>query len=157
MHEAATQTLRPKKWPSLIPAVAGILLLVFFSNQVGNTIFIASGFLFVMSLVMYLLLLRVSITLSQQGFIHKTAFRTKQVFWSHVSKTFIRYRHHGQSGSYYWYFEDPNENRMKFSVRLFSRSSLRKMAEWVVSKCYSAINDERIPRMAEGKFPWYFI
>jgi hypothetical protein len=150
------ETFYARKWPSYIPAVMALLFFVFNSNHTDNNIFFFIMLLLVMSVITYFILSRVSITLTPQGFIHKNILRTKEVFWSSVSRTFIRYRHHGKSGSYYWYFEDANENRSRFSVRSFSRPNLQRLATIVLQKCRTAVDDERIPKMAEGKFPWYF-
>jgi hypothetical protein len=150
------ETFHARKWPSYIPAIMALVFFVLNSNHEDNNIFFFMLILLVMSVISYFILSRVSITITPQGFVHKNIFRTREVFWTNVSRTFIRYRHHGKSGSYYWYFQDPNENSTRFSVRSFSRANLRQLAGIVIQRCRSAVDDERIPKMAEGKFPWYF-
>ncbi|HWJ91662.1 MAG TPA: hypothetical protein VNR87_11160 [Flavisolibacter sp.] len=156
MVEQAEETFYARKWPSYIPAVMALLFFIFNSNQRDNSIFFFTMLMLIISLISYFVLSRVSITLTPQGFVHRNIFRTKEVFWSNVSRTFIRYRHHGKSGSYYWYFQDPNENSTRFSVRSFSRTNLQRLAGTVIQRCRAAVDDERIAKMAEGKFPWYF-
>src|SRR5689334_1774871 len=141
------QTLHPRKWPAGIPLVLALALVIFFSPQQKDfSIVYASGFLILLSLLMYLFISGTSISFTERGFIHKNFFRTTEVFWNDVSKTYIKYRHHGKSGSYYWYFEDRNENRKRFSIKLFSRSSLQSFARVVSTNCRMAITDERISR-----------
>jgi hypothetical protein len=150
------ETFHARKWPSYIPAILALLFFIFNSNQTDNNIFIFMLILLLMSVITYFILSKVSISITPQGFVHKNILRTREVFWSNVARTFIRYRHHGKSGSYYWFFEDANENRTRFSVRSFSRPNLQRMAGIVIQRCRTAVDDERITRMAEGKFPWYF-
>ncbi|MFL5742523.1 MAG: hypothetical protein ACJ75B_20030 [Flavisolibacter sp.] len=150
------QTLHPRKWPAAIPLVLALALVIFFSPQQKDfSIAYMSGFLILLSLFMYFFLSGSSITMTEAGFVQKNLFRSTEVFWRDVSKTYIKYRHHGKSGSYFWYFEDRNENKKRFSIKLYSRSSLQTFARVVASKCKMAITDERIINMAEGNFPWY--
>lgn len=97
---------------------------------------------------------KVQITIDNEGFTHKTIFYTRQFLWKEVVKTYIKYEHHGKSGSHYWFFELP-DRKVKFSTSSYSRKSLKTIAEAVVEKCNHAEIEDRIFKMAEGHFPWY--
>ena len=60
----------------------------------------------------------------------------------------------GKASAYYWHFETADQRQVKFSVRFFGRSSLRTLAEEVISRSRGAEVDEVISNMAEGVFPW---
>ena len=148
--------LHPRKWPAAIPLVLALVFFIFISPQKNDfTVPIVCAFLLLVSIFMFLFLSKAQISLDDEGLTYKTIFSTRKVSWSTVSKTYIRYRHHGKSGSYYWYFEGADKKKIKFSVRLYSRKSLRTIAEAVTAKCKDAQIDDRIHNMAEGVFPWY--
>ena len=148
--------LHPRKWPALIPLIAGLIIFIFFSPQQHNyTTIVVSGFLVLVSIIMFILISKVTVVIDDKGIRHKNLFLTKDISWDSFSRTYLKYRSHGQSGSYYWYFETPDAHKKRFSIRLFSRTSLQSIAAAVTAKRKEAISDERIERMAEGKFPWY--
>jgi hypothetical protein len=151
-----TTTLRPRLWPFFLIIAAGILLF-FFSSQKNNSqhlIWFEIGFI-VFVLVLWFLLSRANIVVDDSGLVHKNIFTTKEIAWDGVVKSYIKYRHYGKSGSYYWHFENSNGEKARFSIKLYSRSSLRVIAEAVIMKCKNADIEQRILNMAEGQFPWY--
>src|SRR5215213_5551770 len=114
--------LHPRKWPALIPLIVAAVMFIFISPQKNDySVVIACSFLVLFSIVMLLALSRAEIIIENSGITHKTIFRTKEMQWQNIARTYIKYRHHGQSGSYYWFFEDANANRTRFSTRLYSR------------------------------------
>ena len=148
--------LRPRKWPAAIPLVLALVFFIFISPQKNDyTVPIVCVVLLLVSIFMFLILLKAQIILDDTGMTYKTLFGTKEISWQAVAKTYLRFRHHGQSGSYYWYFETPGAKKIKFSMRLYSRKSLHTIAKAVTTKCREAQIDDRIHNMAEGVFPWY--
>jgi hypothetical protein len=97
---------------------------------------------------------KIYILIDNNGLTHKTLFSTKELLWSAVIKTYIKYEHHGKSGSHYWFFE-ATDRPFKFSTSLYSRKSLQLIAEAVMEKCTNATIDDKIKKWAEGRFPWY--
>lgn len=155
MFPIETITLHPRRWPAYLMAVlALILLFIPQKNNAHAALYVAIGIL-VFAIVFWLFLLNARIVIDDSRLTYKTIFVTREVFWDSVSKTYIKYRHHGKSGSYYWYFENLNGRKVKFSIKLYSRKSLRSIAEAVTMKCKSADIEKRIYDMAEGQFPWY--
>lgn len=155
MYPIETITLRPRPWPALLILSIGIVLL--FIPQKSNeqfVLYIAAG-VFVFALLFWFFLSKAGITIDNSGLTYKTLFTTKEIFWDSISKTYIQYRRHGKSGSYYWYFENPDGKKVNFSINLYSRKSIRAIAEAITVKCKNAEIEKRIYDMAEGQFPWY--
>jgi len=148
-------TLHPRRWPAmLIAAVAIAMLFVPQKNNEHTALYIGIGIL-VFAVIFWAFLSHARIVIDDSILIYKTVFTTREVFWNTVTKTYLKYRHHGKSGSYYWYFENPNSRKVKFSIKLYSRKDLRTIAEAVTTKCKNAEIEKRIYDMAEGHFPWY--
>lgn len=155
MFPIETTTLHPRKWPAaLIAAIAIAVLFIPQKNNEQAALYIAIG-VFIFSILFWFFLSNAKIVIDDSGLVYKTAFATREVFWNSVSKTYIKYRHHGKSGSYYWYFENSNGRKVRFSIKLYSRKDLRAIAEAVTVKCKEAEIEKRIYDMAEGQFPWY--
>ena len=108
-----------------------------------------------MAVLIWIILLKIQITIDDISLTHQNLFRTRQIEWKDVTTTYIKYRSHGQSGSYYWFFENVQGQKFRFSISLYGRSALRQLAEAVVGKCGRAEIDTRITDMATGDFPWY--
>jgi hypothetical protein len=156
MITTGEKVLHARNWPALIPLVLAVIIFIFFSPQHNDaTMIVVCGFLVLAALFMRILLASVRIIMDDSGLNHKTLFRSRTVAWKNISKTYLRYRHHGKSGGHYWFFEDADEKRLRFPLRLFSRRSLQELAAFTVAKRKEAIFDERILNMAEGRFPWY--
>ena len=83
------------------------------------------------------------------------ALAAKEMPWQDVSRMYIKYRHHGKTGSHYWFFENPDGKKLRFPLSFYSRSQLQSLAREVSRLRSSAIFDDRIAAMAEGRFPWY--
>lgn len=151
-----TTYLRPRSYILLIPTLIAVGFFLFLGIQ-ENLENNEQYFMLIPIGIMVLIWLgyrKAQITIDNDGLTHKTIFFTKQFLWSEVIKTYIKYRHHGKSGSHYWFFELAGR-RVKFSTAFYSRKSLQKIAEAVVEKCKNAAIEERIQKMAEGRFPWY--
>lgn len=117
-------------------------------------IYIGIG-LIVFSIVLWILISKIRVIVNDSGVAYKTAFTTIDVPWNTIQKTYIKYRQHGKSGSFDWYFESVTGQTKKFSINLLSRKSIRIIAEAITTNCRNADIEKRIYNMAEGKFPWY--
>lgn len=157
MFPIESTTFRPRPWPPFLMLAAGVAVLLIPQNNGHNitAIYIGIGIL-VFSIVLWLLLSKAGIAINDSGLTCKTVFTSsREVLWNSVSKTYIKYHRHGKTGSYYWYFENPDGRKLKFSMKLYPRKSLRAIAEAVTMKCRNAEIEKRIYDMAEGQFPWY--
>jgi hypothetical protein len=155
MFPIETTILRPRPWPAFLIAIIGIGLL-FMPQKNGDQIPFYMGIgIVVLAVVMGLLLSKAGIIIDDSGLTYKTVFVTKEILWDSITKTFLKYRSHGKSGSYYWYFENTQGRTVKFSTGLYSRKSLRTIAEAITARCKTADIEKRIYNMAEGEFPWY--
>jgi hypothetical protein len=158
MFPIETTTLRARPWPAyLLMAISGLVFIprfFFLPEKTGGVMYIGIG-LFIFSIIVWFLLSKSRIIIDDAGLNYKTVFTTKEVLWNSVSKTYLKYRQHGRSGSYYWYFENPYGRKIKFPIRLYSRKNLRTIAEALTTKCQNADIERRIYDMAEGQFPWY--
>jgi hypothetical protein len=144
-------SLQPRRWPALIPLVLALVLFVFFSPQENDkTLVVFCSLLVLISGALFLALSKARIILDDTGLTHKNFLTSRSLPWQTVSKSFIKTRHHGQSRSYYWYFENRNGEQVKFSMRLY-----RTIAQAVTTKSRAADIEGRIYNMAEGVFPWY--
>jgi hypothetical protein len=151
-----TTHLRPRKFIFLIPLAFCIALFIIIGTQKNLPTEVELIFLIplIILLIIWTIFRRILLTIDNEGLTYKSIFTTKQLTWNDVQKTYIKYKSHGKSGSHYWFFE-LNNTRFKFSTGLYSRRSLQQVAEAVVEKCKNTEIEERIYKMAEGKFPWY--
>jgi len=117
-------------------------------------LYVGLGFL-ALSVLIYYLISKTQIIVDDFGITKKTAFKTREITWSTISRTYLKSEQHGKSRSLYWYFEDSQGKKSKFQVDLLSRKSLRVLAEAITMKCKTADIEKRIYDMAEGQFPWY--
>lgn len=156
MFPVETTTLRSRPWPVFLLLAAGITMMIIVPQKTRDNLglYFGGGFL-LLALIFWWIFRKAIIVIDATGLTHKTIFFSKQVIWSNVSKTYIKYHHHGKSGSHYWHFENAAGNPVKFSINLYSRQSLRTLAEAVTMKCKNADIEKRIYNMAEGVFPWY--
>lgn len=153
------QTFYPRKWPVFLPLVAGFATLFFMQkdqNTPPSNLYVSLG-LGVSALVMWLIFKNISITISEEGIRSKNPFRTREVQWQEVQKVYLKYHHHGKSGSRHIHFELKDLRNVHFSISMFSRQALRGIAEAVVLKCKNAQVEDRLANMAEGVFPWYIL
>ncbi|MGV3529497.1 MAG: hypothetical protein ACO1OO_11425 [Flavisolibacter sp.] len=149
-----TNTLRPRTWPALIPLLAAGFVIYIDQKEPENLSWVAYAMI-AMAVVVWIILLKIQITIDDISLTHQNLFRTRQINWNDVTATYIKYHSHGQSGSYYWFFENVQGQKIRFSISLYGRTALRQLAEAVVNKCGHAEIDTRITNMATGDFPWY--
>jgi hypothetical protein len=133
----------------------GIGILFIPGNQKQNVpMYIGIGIV-ALSIGLYLLISKSQVIVDDFGITKKTAFKTKEISWDSIYKSYLKSEHHGKSRSLYWYFEDQYGKKSKVQVDLLSRKSLRVIAEAITMKCKTADIDQKIYNMAEGQFPWY--
>ncbi len=155
MFPVETTFLRQKTWPAfLILAIGFGIGFIGIKKNETTPFWIAVG-TFIFSIVLYFLIRQTQITVDNFGITYKSLFTSKEVLWDRIKKTYLKSEHHGKSSSKYWYFETTDEKKVKFSVDLLSRGSLRTIAEAITMKCKNAEIEKRIYDMAEGQFPWY--
>lgn len=149
-------TLHPRKWPAGLPLIAALVIFVFLSPQKNDyTIPVVCGLLVLGSIFVYILLSYSRVEISETGVAYINLFRKKEFSWSDITKTYLKFRHYGKSGRYYWYFEDPDGKKLRFPISLYSRKNLQILAQVVAQQRKLAISDDRILSMSEGRFPWY--
>ena len=151
-----TTYLRPRTFIFIIPLLFCIGIFIVFGTQKNIPPQAQYTFLIPIAILVLVWLgyKKSQLIIDNEGLTHKNIFSTKQLLWSEVQKTYIKYQSHGKSGSHYWFFELP-DRRIKFSIGLYSRNNIKTIAEAVVEKCNHAEIEDRIRNMAEGHFPWY--
>ena len=155
MFPIETTVLRQRTWPAFMMMAIGIGILFIPGNQKQNVpMYIGIGIVS-LSIGLYLLISKSQVIVDDFGITKKTAFKTKEISWDSIYKSYLKSEHHGKSRSLYWYFEDQFGKKSKIQVDLLSRKSLRVMAEAITMKCKTADIDQKIYNMAEGQFPWY--
>lgn len=157
MFPLETTVLRQRTWPAFLIMALGIGIFFIPGQQKQNVpLYVGTGIL-VFSVVLYLLISKTRIIIDDSGISYKSIFTTKAVFWNSISKTYIKSQQHGKSRSNYWFFENPDGRKVKFSIDLLSRKSLRSIAEAITMRCKNSEIEKKIYDMAEGQFPWYII
>ena len=155
MFPIETTILRQRTWPAFLMMALGVGIFFIPGKQNQNVpIYVGLGIV-ALSIGLYFLMSKSQIIVDDFGITKRTAFKTEEIPWSTIFKTYLKSEHHGKSKSLYWYFENEQGKKSKFQVDLFSRKSLRVIAEAVTMKCKTADIEQRIYDMAEGQFPWY--
>jgi len=155
MFPIETKVLRSRPWPAFLIMAIGIGIYFIPANQKQNVPWYIGAGLVVLSIGVYLIISKSQVVVDDSGVTHKNLFKTREIPWANISRTYLKSEHHGKSRSLYWYFEDLQARKSKFRVDLLSRKSLRVLAEAITLKCKSADVEKRIYDMAEGQFPWY--
>jgi len=147
--------LQPRKWPALIPFGMAVLMFSFLQPPINKGLNITCLILVAFSFLLRWILSKSRIAADSKGIVIFNVFGKREMPWSRISQSYIRYRHHGKSGSYYWYFENTEGGRIKFPINLHSRRNLHQLAEMLRQYSPSATVENRVQRMADGNFPWY--
>ena len=152
----STQIFRARKFLLVIPLVLSFGILLITKMDRGGEYFpiflvLSIGIFF----FMWLALQKVSLEINDEGLRYASIFKKEAIRWKDVSTSYIKYRHHGKSGSHYWYFETWEGKKIRFRASLFSRDNLQALANALLQKSSTAMIDDKILRMAEGTFPWY--
>jgi hypothetical protein len=155
MFPIETTTIRQRTWPAFITMAVGVVIFLIPGNQHTQVPLYVGVGVVVLSIAVYVMISHSRIFVDDLGISKTTVFKTLQVSWASVARTYLKYLHHGKSRSLYWVFEDQYGKKSKFHVHLLSRKSLRVIAEAVTTKCKTADIEKRIYNMAEGEFPWY--
>ncbi len=152
----STISLHPRKWPALIPFGFAVLIFGFLHPPIKdqNLTYICLS-LVALSLFLWWVLSKAYIKADPSGLVIGNVFRQREMAWTSVSESYILYRHHGKSGSYYWFFLSKDGKKIRFSVRLYSRPNLQMLAEMLLTQSKDAMIEDRVRNMAEGRFPWY--
>jgi hypothetical protein len=155
MFPIETTVLRSRVWPAFLIMAIGIGIFFIPGTQKQNVPWYIGIGLIALSIGVYLIISKSQVTVDDLGVTHKNVFKTREIQWANISRSYLKSEHHGKSRSLYWYFEDLQGKKSKFRVDLLSRKSLRVLAEAITMKCKSADIEKRIYDMAEGQFPWY--
>lgn len=97
------------------------------------------------------------VLLDNDGITTKTPFRESMIRWNDISRSYMETRFTGRSSKRYWYFEQEKGKRVSFATGMYSRRSLRDIAEALVTRCPKADIEPRIINISQGKFPWYIL
>lgn len=155
MFPIETTVLRQRTWPAFMMMALGVGILFIPGNQRQNVPMYVGLGIIAFSIGLYFLISKSQVIVDDFGITRKTAIKTREISWDSIFKTYLKSEHHGKSRSLYWYFEDQYGKKSKIQVDLFSRKSLRVLAEAITMKCKTADIDQKIYNMAEGQFPWY--
>ena len=156
MTSAGTRHFYPRKWPAFTPLFTAIILFLFYSPQKQDaTVAIICSLLIISSVYIFLLRSRKDLMINDEGITFKTWFNREHINWTDLSKTYIKYWHHGKAARSYWYFEAGNGHKLKIPIHQYPRKELQAIANTVVGKRKNAIADDWIIAIARGHFPWY--
>ena len=156
MITSETKYLHPRKWPALVPLAVGFGILIFSNNQENrNEYWIMASILIGFSILLFLAFRKARVVLDYDKLTYQTIFKKKEIRWQEVQKTFIKYHHHGKSGSRNLHFITKNGEEHNFSISLYSKNDLQQIGEAIIAKCEGADIQEKIRNMAVGIFPWY--
>ena len=97
------------------------------------------------------------VLLDNDGITTKTPFRETMIRWNDITRSYMETTFTGRSSKRYWYFEREKGKGVSFATGLYSRRSLRSVAEALVTKCPKAAIEPRIINISQGKFPWYIL
>jgi hypothetical protein len=155
MNFPETIRLKPFLFPVYFSiAVAIIFSLVSLTITHDRSSLIVAMVMGIVAVVIWLLLRRIEISIDSEGLLYKSIFTTKSIAWAEVTKSYVKFYHRGKASAYFWHFETSDQRMVKFSVRFFTRRSLRILAQEVISNTRGVEIDQRISNMAEGVFPW---
>jgi len=136
----------------LFPIAMGV---IYFSEEgEKQEVFIAVAIMSAVFLIIYFLLNKSYIMIDDHGITAKNVLREKSIDWKDIRRSYFKIIHTGKSSKRMWYFEGERSD-LRFSSNLYSRQSLKTIAEALVGKCPGAEIDDKIRNIAEGKFPWY--
>jgi len=82
-------------------------------NGEKMALYVGAGLL-VFAVIMWFFISKSGIVIDNSGLTYKTVFKTKEILWEDLSKTYIKYERHGKSGSHYWFFENTVRRKVKF-------------------------------------------
>lgn len=151
-----TTYLRPRSGIILLILIPVLVLVVtaYTTYNYDNTIKIISALTLLIPVGMYIFIINSYVELDNDGITSKNPFRTKNILWKNITRSYFKVVHTGKSSKRMWYFEN-DKNSFRFATNLYSRSSLREIAEALIAKCPNAAIDQKIRNIAEGRFPWY--
>src|SRR5689334_6043697 len=124
MFPIETTVLRQRTWPAFLVMAMGIGIFFIPSTQKQNVPMYVGIGIIALSIGLYFLISKSQVIVDDFGITKKTVFKTKEVSWTSIYKTYLKSEHHGKSRSLYWYFEDQYRKKSKFQVDLLSRKNL---------------------------------
>jgi c-di-AMP phosphodiesterase-like protein len=150
-----TTYLRPRSGIILLTLIP-IIILIAVANTTNNdnNLKVASALMLLIPIGLYIFITNSYVEFDNESITSKNPFRTRNILWKDVTRSYMKVIHTGKSSKRMWYFENYNK-RFRFATNLYSRKALRTIAEALVTKCPGAEIDQRIKDIAEGKFPWY--
>jgi c-di-AMP phosphodiesterase-like protein len=155
MIPVQTTFLRPRSGIilfTLIPVL--IILVVANTTNNDNNLKIVSALMLLIPVGIYIFITNSYVEIDNDGITSKNPFRTRSILWKDVTNSYFKVIHTGKSSKRMWYFEHFDKH-FRFATNLYSRKSLRTIAEALIMKCPNAQIDQKIRDIAEGKFPWY--
>lgn len=106
--------------------------------------------------IIYYMLSKNKLVVDNDGLIHCLFFgKQKSMLWQDVKSSRLSWHFHGHGANIEWAIEPFSGRNISFQPSFYNRKNLRIIAEALVDKCPNAVIDQRIKKMAEGKFPWY--
>ncbi len=152
-----TTYLKPRSGFMLIGLLPlGVLIYVMMNtNGDDKQLMLVFSLISLIPLGMFFFHAKSYVMIDNDGITHKTPFRQRTIGWNEVTRSYFKIRHTGKSSQRLWYFENVVGKGLSFTTGLYSRKSLRAVAEALVTKRPQAEIDQKIRNIAEGNFPWY--
>jgi hypothetical protein len=152
-----TTHLRPRSYFALLAMIPVVLYLyvALKMNREDQTLWIITGFISAIPLGIFFYNWKSRVLIDNDGITSKTPFNERAINWKDITRSYLKVRHTGKSSQRRWHFENITGKGPSFSTGLYSRRSLRTIAEALTTKCPNAEIEPKIRDMAEGRFPWY--
>ena len=152
------QEFTPRKWLLYFVGLVYILLLFIFANTRKLTepdslpLLIGLGIF----LVVYYMLSKNKLIIDNDELTQQLFFGKQKVLkWREIRSSHLNWHYHGHGADLTWEFIDLTGKKISIQTSSYSRKKIRIIAGILVEKCPQADLDERIRRIASGKFPWY--
>jgi hypothetical protein len=153
-----TQLIQIRKWPLYIMAAVFFLFvfIVFDKPEHGS----AKNYSIVGGLILftlfYFFLSRTKIILDNEGITVSHIFiKSINVKWNEIKASDISWQIEGHTANIYWTIISDNNKKITLQPSFYSRKNLLLIAEILIEKSPAARIDNRIRKIADGKFPWY--
>src|SRR5581483_9487621 len=99
MFPIETTILRQRTWPAFLIMAIGIGIFFIPGNQNQNVpIYVGIGIV-ALSIGLYFLISKSQVIVDDFGITKKTAFKSKEISWHSIYKTYLKSEHHGKSRS----------------------------------------------------------
>lgn len=140
----------------IIAAVLILFVYIVVADSKTSVQLIASAGTLVLLLMLFLALSRLKLTIDNNGITQQLFFqKQKELRWEQIIATALVWHYHGHGATLNWEFTVSSGKKFVIVPTFYSRKDLKLIAEVLCEKCVAASIDDKILKMADGKFPWY--